>query len=72
MAFLFPDQPVSIVQGRVNWILFLPGCAAGIVSGFLSARGAAASGSGYAATYFYMYVLFKALVFLVLAALPQL
>jgi hypothetical protein len=45
-------------------------CVSGIGLGFLGARGAAASGSGYAARYVYASVFFRAIAILVLAVPP--
>jgi hypothetical protein len=70
MDFVDSDGRASAIQRRVNWGLFTVCSLGGIALGFLGAKRAAASGSGYAASYIYAYVFFRAVGILVLAVPP--
>jgi hypothetical protein len=70
MGFLVSNLPTSASQRRINWGLFSACCFTGMALGFLGARRAAASGSGYAAQYIYAYGFFRAIGIFVLAVPP--
>jgi hypothetical protein len=71
MAILFSDQPLSVVQRRMNWVALLLLGLLGVGLGLRVAKQCASISSGYAAAYNYPVVLFITFFF-VLFGLPLL